>query len=64
MEGFDGIAYRSAYTNDYNVMLFDIDAADIINCFLFETKEINFNFRQGAGHYFVKKHYEKKRDTE
>jgi hypothetical protein len=63
MEGFDGIAYRSAYTNDYNVMLFDIDVADIINCFLFEAKAINFNFSQEAGHYFVKKHYGQKHDN-
>lgn len=62
MEDFDGIAYRSAYTNDYNVMLFDIEAAEIINCFLFEAKETNFKFSQEAGHYFVKKHYEQKRD--
>jgi hypothetical protein len=61
-EGFDGIAYRSAYTNDYNVLLFDIDVSEIMNCFLFEVKEINFNFSQEAGSYFVKKHYEQKRD--
>ncbi len=59
-EGFDGISYRSAYTNDYNVMLFDIDAAEIINCFLYEVERINFKFNEVANPYFVKKHYEQK----
>jgi hypothetical protein len=60
-EGFDGIAYRSAYSDDYNIVLFDIESADIINCFLYEVTGINFNFEQAANPYFVKKHYDQER---
>ncbi len=59
-EGFDGIAYRSSFGGGYNVMLYDIEAAEIINCFLYDVKEINFTFTEAANPYFVKKHYEKK----
>jgi hypothetical protein len=59
-EGLDGIAYRSAFGAGHNIMLFDIDAAEIINCFLYEVKKIDFTFTQTAGHYFVRKDYEEK----
>jgi len=34
-EGYDGIAYKSKLGPGFNVALFDLQAADIINCFLF-----------------------------
>ncbi|MDP3183619.1 MAG: RES family NAD+ phosphorylase [Desulfobaccales bacterium] len=52
-EGFDGIAYHSALGEGFNIAIFDIDAANIINCFLYKLKEINFNFKEVANAYFV-----------
>jgi hypothetical protein len=60
--GFDGIVYRSALGEGHNVALFDLDAAELINCSLFEAKEIKYEFSQAASPYFVKKHYEARLD--
>lgn len=35
------------------MVIFDIEAADIVNCFLFETKGIEFKFEEAANPYFV-----------
>lgn len=37
--GFDGIAYRSSLGEGHNITLFDLDAADLINCTLYEAKK-------------------------
>jgi hypothetical protein len=55
--GFDGIVYRSSLGSGHNVALFDLDAAELINRFLFEVKDIKFAFSEAANPYFVKKHY-------
>lgn len=52
-EGFHGIAYESALAEGHNVMLFDIESAKLINCFLHEVKEVNYSFEQIANPYFV-----------
>ena len=55
-EGFDGIAYKSAFGEDgYNVALFDLDAAECVNGFLYEAKAINIEFKQIANHYSVQR---------
>jgi len=53
--GLDGVAYVSALGKGHNLAIFDIDAADVINCFLFEAKKIGFTFKEAASPYFVKK---------
>jgi len=53
-EGFDGIVYKSALSDGFNLMLFDINSAKLINCFLYETKEIKFSFSETANPYFVR----------
>ena len=40
--GFDGIAYRSSLDKGHNVVLFDLNVADLINCTLYETTKILF----------------------
>jgi len=61
-EGFDGVAYKSNFgENGYNVALFDLDAADLINCFLFEVKKIEMEFEERANPYFISKYYDEKR---
>ena len=57
--GFDGIAYRSSLGKGHNIVLFDLNAADLINCALHETKEISFNFSQVSNAYFISKYYKK-----
>ncbi len=54
--GLDGVAYRSALGESHNLAIFDIDAADVIKCSLFEAKKIDFTFKEAANPYFVKKH--------
>ncbi|HSW65483.1 MAG TPA: RES family NAD+ phosphorylase [Dissulfurispiraceae bacterium] len=56
--GFDGIVYRSALGDGHNVALFDLEAAEMVNCSLFEVKDIKFTFSQEANPYFIKKYYE------
>jgi hypothetical protein len=56
--GFDGIVYRSALGAGYNIALFDLEMAEMVNCSLFEVKDIKFTFSQEANPYFIKKHYE------
>ncbi|MFK5947420.1 MAG: RES family NAD+ phosphorylase [Methylococcales bacterium] len=45
-KGYDGIAYKSSLHDGYNIALFDMDVADIINCKLFKTSNIKFEFEE------------------
>jgi hypothetical protein len=56
-EGLDGIAYRSALGAGHNVVLYDLDAAALINCSLFRLERINFAFEEFSNPYFIAKHY-------
>ena len=63
---FDGIAYRSSLGPGHNIALFDADAADLVNCLLFEVKKMHFEFDQAANPYAVRKNEEetrRKRET-
>lgn len=48
VQGFDGLAYRSSLGDGHNVGLFDLGAADPVNCFLHRTIEIKFTFEQAT----------------
>jgi hypothetical protein len=50
-EGYDGVGYRSSLGPGHNVALFDLDAADLIVCLLFEVKDISFKFEQAGNPY-------------
>ena len=54
-EGFDGIFYKSMLGEGYNVVLFDIKSATLVNCSLYEVKNISFDFQIAASPYAVKK---------
>lgn len=54
-QGFDGIAYKSVLGGGFNVALFDLQAAEILNCFLYEAKAVSFEFSESANPYFVTK---------
>lgn len=53
-EGFDGIVYRSALATGFNVALFDIDSARLINCHVYEVKKIEFSFSEAANPYYIR----------
>ena len=53
-EGFDGIAYKSAFGNDgYNIALFDIADADLANCSLYKVTDAMYSFREEDNPYWV-----------
>ena len=59
-QGLDGIAYRSAFGKGHTVALFDVNAADLMNCTVHEVRNITFDFHESANPYFIPKHYQKK----
>ncbi len=63
VNGFDGLAYRSALGSGHNIALFDIEVAVLINCSLYEAKGLSFDFLECANPYFLREHYEKPKDA-
>jgi len=47
-KGFDGVAYKSSLSTEtgFNVVLFDLDAADLFSCQLEEVESVEFKFKQ------------------
>jgi hypothetical protein len=53
-EGFDGLAYRSAFgSNRFNVALFDLDATELLTCSLQEIRDVKFRHEETANPYYV-----------
>jgi hypothetical protein len=54
-EGFDGIAYRSAFgEHSMNLALFDLDSAEVQGGELFEVTSAKLNFRERDAPYWVR----------
>lgn len=52
--GADGVVYKSQFGDEsFNVCLFDPNAADLVNCGLFEVKAVKMTFKQTDDFYFV-----------
>lgn len=52
--GYDGLYYKSAFgENGYNIALFDLDAAYMINCSLHDVTRIRCEFHQSDSTYHV-----------
>jgi hypothetical protein len=51
--GLDGLGYRSSLGDGYNIVLFEIDAAEIFNCYLYKIDRINFEYSDDANPYFL-----------
>jgi hypothetical protein len=53
--GFDGVAYKSSYGEEgFNVALFDIGAADLINCTLYSIKDVSIAMEEEVSStYFI-----------
>jgi len=54
-KGYDGIVYKSSLATGFNVVLFDLEVAELSNCFLYEAEFIEFKFKETANPYFVRK---------
>ena len=53
-EGYDGLAYRSNFGDGgYNIALFDIDAANVLNCQLGRVDAVKIEFSMQDNPYFV-----------
>ncbi len=58
LNGFDGIAYKSSYGEDgFNVALFDVAAADVINYGLYRIKDVSVTLAEQHTRHFVSKYY-------
>jgi hypothetical protein len=57
--GCDGIRYKSRLGTGYSFVLFDLDQAVLINCGVFETKAVTFEFHQAGNPYFLQEYYPK-----
>lgn len=55
--GCDGIRYKSRVGKGFSFALFDLDSADLVNCGIFETKAVGFEFEQAGNPYFLKEHH-------
>lgn len=62
-EGFDGIAYRSAFGGGYNIALFDLDSADLVGCTLYALKDIKHEFHEAGPGYSVVERGEDRADN-
>lgn len=51
--GFDGVAYKSRLGAGYNIALFDLNAAALVNCALFPVKSVSFGFGEPEQAYRV-----------
>ncbi len=54
-EKYDGVCFKSSMGNGYNVVLFDLMLADLINCTVMETKSIAYVFSECANRYHLQK---------
>ena len=45
-EGYDGIAYKSSFGDGHNLVLFDIESADVVNCTIHQAVEIKHKFEE------------------
>lgn len=52
--GYDGVIYKSAFGEEgFNVAIFDLDAATLLNCGLYKVTGASFQSRQEDNPYFV-----------
>jgi RES domain-containing protein len=55
-EGYDGVAYKSAFGEQgFNIALFDLEAAELLNCGLYKIDSLNYRFSEADNPYFVTK---------
>lgn len=45
-EGFDGLVYKSALSDGFNMTIFDLDSAELIDCRLYKVDSVSFKFSE------------------
>ena len=61
-ERFGGVKYKSNFgENGYNIALFDIEDADLINCGLHRVDSVDVQFKQWDNPYFIAKYFDDKK---
>jgi hypothetical protein len=58
-QGCDGVAYKSSLGKGYNVALFDLSAAELINCALYQVRGLTLDYGECDYRYFVGKRFKK-----
>ena len=53
--GLDGVRYRSALHDGYNLALFNVDMAEMVDCQLFDTKRIDYEFSEASTVFLAQK---------
>ena len=54
-EEYDGLAYRSSFGDDgYNIALFDLDTARLLNCQLYRVDAMRMDVSMQDNPYFMK----------
>lgn len=51
--GYDGVMYKSHLGKGFNVAIFDINAAELVNCCLFRAESLEFKFEQAGNPYIM-----------
>lgn len=54
--GYDGIAYRSSLGAGHNIMVFDLEAAELVICHIFQAESITFSFKEAGNYYLTPKY--------
>jgi hypothetical protein len=64
-QGYECIIYRSQFGKEgYNVVLFNLDDAEPINCAPYEVTEIEVKYREIGNRWFSSKHLNEKKEKE
>jgi hypothetical protein len=53
-KGFDGVVYKSRLGPGFNLALFDLNAANLVNCALYSVKSVSFKFGEAENGYHIK----------
>jgi hypothetical protein len=53
--GYSGVIYKSRLGKGFNVAIFDINAADLVNCCLYKAESLEFKFEQAGNPYVINK---------
>ncbi|WP_148044019.1 RES family NAD+ phosphorylase [Massilia aurea] len=53
--GFDGVCFKSGLGEGHNFVLFDLAAAELINCGVYDVKAVKYEFGECANRYYKKK---------
>lgn len=66
--GYDGVKYKSMLGSGYNVALFNIKSAELLQCFLCEVKNVSFEFgpitQRKAAWWQLRRNLSQRRDIE